>query len=350
MQLNFNESVLKMVSAHAVGNKGNGQDLVTSTQPFSLANEEMAIIKEAFFARFNLESDKYSFSHGAALNFNEVYSFCLECLADESAFHENSINIARHLYESTTHPKVKAGELYVCYFNNCFVDGAFIDAMGLFKTENKSNFLDLHPDAAAFSLELKTGADVAKFDKACLVLPTNAEKGFDVLIFDSNGNRGEEAQFWRETFLGVVPQATEYYHTNQFMGLAKDFITAQLPQEYDIEKTGQIDLLNKSIEYFRANESFDKKNFANEVFEDKRIIKAFTEFEHNYSELNELEMPENFDISTQAVKKQARVFKSVLKLDKNFHVYIHGDKSLIEKGFDEKTGKSFYKIFFDEET
>ena len=65
--------------------------------------------------------------------------------------------------------------------------------------------------------------------------------------------------------------------------------------------------------------------------------------------MNEIDVPDNFAISIQAVKKQARVFKSVLKLDKNFHVYIHGDKSLIEKGFDERTGKNFYKIYFDEE-
>ena len=65
--------------------------------------------------------------------------------------------------------------------------------------------------------------------------------------------------------------------------------------------------------------------------------------------MNEIELPDRFDISTQAVKKQNRVFKSVLKLDKNFHVYIHGDKSLIERGYDEKTGKKFYKIYYDEE-
>ena len=40
---------------------------------------------------------------------------------------------------------------------------------------------------------------------------------------------------------------------------------------------------------------------------------------------------DEFDIHLSAVKKQQRVFKSILKLDKNFHVYIHGRKDLIEK-------------------
>ena len=39
----------------------------------------------------------------------------------------------------------------------------------------------------------------------------------------------------------------------------------------------------------------------------------------------------------------------MLKLDKNFHIYIHGDKDLIEKGYDQTTGKKYYKIYYDEE-
>jgi hypothetical protein len=58
---------------------------------------------------------------------------------------------------------------------------------------------------------------------------------------------------------------------------------------------------------------------------------------------------DEFYISPQAVKKQARVFKSVIKLDKNFHIYVHGDRELIEKGYDEALQKHYYKIYFDRE-
>ncbi len=346
--MSFIEAVLQKVSVHYIGNKGNGQELATSKKPLNLGDDDKEIIKNAFLGNFNLESDKYAFHHLSSLDYNEVYNYCLETLAEGATFQQNAVNIAKHLYESTTHPKIKAGELYVCYFENCFVNGAFIDAIGLYKTETKSNFIDLNNDDNEFSLVLRAGVEVSKFDKACLVFPTNAENGFDVLIYDSN--RGDEAVFWREAFLNVVPQANEYFQTNQFMNLTKEFIAKQLPQEYEIAKTDQIDLLNKSVEYFRANEAFDKKKFEKEVFDDSGMINAFRKFETSYTEMNDLEFPDKFDISTQAVKKQARVFKSVLKLDKNFHVYIHGDKSLIEKGYDDKVGKSYYKIYFDEET
>ena len=48
------------------------------------------------------------------------------------------------------------------------------------------------------------------------------------------------------------------------------------------------------------------------------------------------------------MKKQARAFKSVLKLDKNFHIYIHGDRNMIEQGID-NDGRKFYKIYYQEE-
>jgi hypothetical protein len=31
-------------------------------------------------------------------------------------------------------------------------------------------------------------------------------------------------------------------------------------------------------------------------------------------------------------------------------VYIHGNRELIERGVDEKTGLNFYKIYFEQET
>jgi hypothetical protein len=64
--------------------------------------------------------------------------------------------------------------------------------------------------------------------------------------------------------------------------------------------------------------------------------------------MNDIRFETSFDISEQAVKKQSRMFKSVLKLDKNFHVYIHGDRNLIEQGVDEN-GRKFYKIYYEKE-
>jgi len=60
-------------------------------------------------------------------------------------------------------------------------------------------------------------------------------------------------------------------------------------------------------------------------------------------------LEDKFDISDQAVKRDFKVFKSVLKLDKNFHIYVHGRRDLIERGFDDDKGKKYYKVWFENE-
>ena len=101
-------------------------------------------------------------------------------------------------------------------------------------------------------------------------------------------------------------------------------------------------LLNRSVYYFKKHESFE-----NEVLQGKNIVSSFKKFDAAYSQDNEI--AHDFSISAQAVKKQERAFKSVLKLDKNFHIYIHGDRQLIKQGTD-TDGRKFYKIYYKDES
>ncbi|HZH99956.1 MAG TPA: nucleoid-associated protein, partial [Flavisolibacter sp.] len=183
--------------------------------------------------------------------------------------------------------------------------------------------------------------------KGCLVINTKEEEGYEVLLFD-NQTRGEEALYWKDTFLGVKPRSDEYHHTSQFLSLAKQFITTELDKEGTADKKEQIELLNKSLDYFRTKESFDIEEFQSEVFVKEEMIGSFRQFGSRYIQSNEFDIAANFDISLDAVKKQAKVFKSVVKLDKNFHIYIHGRTDLIEKGVDEQ-GRKFYKIYYQDE-
>jgi hypothetical protein len=132
--------------------------------------------------------------------------------------------------------------------------------------------------------------------------------------------------------------------------LAKDFVTKQITEEYQVGKADQIDLLNKSVAYFKDNEKFSQKDFSQTVFGDHEgLITSFKDYQKQAETEYDIEIKDGFEISDQAVKKQARIFKSVLKLDKNFHIYIHGNKNNIEKGV-EADGRKFYKIYYSEES
>jgi len=89
--------------------------------------------------------------------------------------------------------------------------------------------------------------------------------------------------------------------------------------------------------------------FAGEVIGNPEAIESFKNFKSQYEQEFDSPIANSFEISDNAVKKQARVYKSVLKLDKNFHIYIHGDKELIEKGFDDAKAMNYYKVYFKEE-
>ena len=149
--------------------------------------------------------------------------------------------------------------------------------------------------------------------------------------------------------MNVKPVKTTFLQTNQFLGIAKQFVTKQLDEDFEVSKTDKIDFLNRSVDYFKKNETFDKQEFEEQVFGDSNVIESFRKFDQIYRQENEVELSDSFEISAQAVKKQARVFKNVLKLDKNFHIYIHGNREMIEQGIDEN-GRKYYKIYYEEET
>lgn len=123
----------------------------------------------------------------------------------------------------------------------------------------------------------------------------------------------------------------------------------RLPNEFDITKADQAELLNKSAQYFKQNESFNLDEFTHEVIAQPEVIDSFKAYKQSYEEDHEIKVAEEFSISSSAVKKQSRNFKSVIKLDKNFHIYVHGNNQYIKRGYDENTGMYYYQLFFKEE-
>jgi hypothetical protein len=338
---------LTELSLHFVGNKTLDHLLNLSEDLLSVDDELADLITNSFFERFSTSYEEYQFTHASSLDFNEVYNFAKTIFENNGELQNCSKKIAQELYQQTNHPNIKDGELYVGLFSNTECDGAYVDAIGIFKTEVKNDFLEVHSQNGNFDVFHKQGIDLKKIEKGCVIYNAKPEQGYSVQVFD-NQNRGNDAQYWTNDFLGLKPIANEYQQTNEFLGMTKEFISKQIDNEFEVSKTDKIDLLNKSVEYFKTNDEFSKEAFEQEVFGDQEVIESFRGFDDSYQETHELELEDNFEISNQAVKKQARAFKKILKLDKNFHIYIHGDPNKIEKGV-EADGRKFYKVYFDEE-
>ncbi|HNP99002.1 MAG TPA: nucleoid-associated protein [Bacteroidia bacterium] len=348
MMIDYSASNLEKVAAHKVGNKTNGEDLELSKNLLDISDEKLNQILIKFFFQSFTNPEYYSFTFSNDdFNLNPLFAYATTVFESKKSFHKESIHIARHLFEQGNNAMIKSGDLFVAYISEVVVEDEVTDVIGIFKSESKNSFLKVDHRQGEFRVKAEEGIQVEKLDKGCLIFNTHKEDGYKICIVDKS-NQSEEAQYWKEHFLNLKPCQDAFHQTKQFMNLAKNYVAKQLPEEFEVSKTDQIDLLNRSVEYFKTHESFSKKEFEKEVFQEPELIKSFRNYDKNYREENMLELEDSFQISTPAVKKQSRIFKSVLKLDKNFHIYIHGDKDLIEKGV-EKDGRKFYKIYYREE-
>jgi hypothetical protein len=340
---------LKDVIVHKVGNPSRGEELKLSANALTLNDELVRQMLTKFFLNPFNENEHYQFTHLSDIELNEVYTYVTRMFEDPASFVPTAAVLAQFLYSKSTHARVKEGEMYIATFNNVPFGGEYKQAIGIFKSETKETFLKVFPHGQSLEVIHEEGININKLDKGCLVFRTNKDEGYHVCVVDST-NKQNDAQYWVTDFLQVQPYADSYHNTDKYLGLCKQFITNEYADKFDVSKSEQIDMLNRSMEYFKTKEQFSLQEFAEEVIHHAEVVDTFMAYKKNYENNRQFEIEDEFDINLSAVKKQAKVFKSVLKLDKNFHIYIHGRKDLIEKGYDELTGKQYYKIYFDEES
>jgi hypothetical protein len=345
--IELSQSIIHTVSVHIVGNSSRREGLKLSAHPLAIKDDMLQKLLLTYFLSNFTTPEYYNLtSSNEDVTLNPIFKYVTEIFYARESFHANSVNIAKHLYEATHHPNIKSGDLYIAHFSTVSINNLSAEAIGIFKSENKENYLKLSNEPDSFNLGADEGVNIRKLDKGCLILNIHQEEGYKVLVVDTTNK--SDAQFWKNDFLNVKPSSDAFHHTHNFMNLTRQYVGDQLDEEFSVSKADKIDLLNRSMNFFKSREQFNQTEFESEVLADASVIDSFRKFERSF--MSEKEITNSFEISAHAVKRQARIFKSVLKLDKNFHIYIHGNRELIEKGFDEAMNRHFYKIYFDQES
>lgn len=302
---------------------------------------EQVALKKIFLKPFASNTVTLEFKHEVNLSLNVLYSLAKAILHEED-FVKTSQDICKHLHTVSKHPNIKSGDVFVLQMEDVRFNNSHYQALGIFKVESKETFLETEAKKE-MQLNFKQGIGSKRLDKACLILFT--EEPYTVFLIDSSGS---DADYWKNEFANVEFKKDDINTTHQFLTLTKDFVTQQYPSQFEVTKADQIDLLNRSVEYFKTHETFDKEEFKQEVLHHDVLINAFDNYNKSYEQQHNITLDDGFAISNQAVKKQQRIFKSVLKLDKNFHVYIHGNREMIEQGTD-PDGRKYYKLYFENE-
>lgn len=345
--LQFIDTCLERIVMHRVGNKTKEEELLIARKAIQTDGLISELLLKYFLSPFK-SKELYNLYHDSDLQLNEVYNYVSQIFDDPDSLYIQSVNLAKHLYEQSTHPKVKGGEFYVAYFTGITFDNDKFDAVGLFKSEIKETFLKVIPTNDNFKIEYDDGININNLDKGCLIINSEKENGYIVSIVD-NLSRAGEAQFWRDDFLKIKQREDQYFHTENLMRICHQFVTEKLPEEFEINRADQAELLTKSAKFLKSQDEFAMGEFSDAVFSQPEVKDSFKQFTKHYEEEMDFKLPDSFQIADEAVKKQTKFFKSVIKLDKNFHLYIHGSRERVTKGYDEERGLNYYQLFYDTE-
>ncbi len=338
--IDFSPTIIREISIHQVGNQDNGI-FTLSDQPAVLNEDVKGLLHQYFLKPFR--SSQYF--HIDKEKDDLLFESARSVFSSDGFFHENSINLAQRLFDISEHSSIKTGEFFVVLFRDCQLEDELVDAIGLFKSENKEAFIKVYPENSNFRLDGDQGISINKLDKGALIFNTEEEEGFLVQIIDQTN--GDNAGYWKDHFLKLRARADEFNHTHNYIQMCQDFAMEELPTENRGEKIG---LVNDTVNYFKANDHFDKEDFERQVIRQPEIIEAFENYSKSYELADHLNSINQFDISPQAVRYSKRFIRSVIKLDKNFHIYVHGSRDRIIKGFDPERGLNYYQVFFDEES
>lgn len=330
---------------HQAGNSAQGGQLFLSHKALEISGNEIEKILIQFMLKPLNEAEQYRINK----NNNLVYEAINKLFSHPHEFEFISKQLAEHFHLKSNSVFAQSGELYIVYFEKVPFGDQYMDAIGLFHTSSKENYLKIAKSTEAINLLVEEGIELKKPEKGVLILKQDAQDGYLAYAIESISAKQSDAGFWKNEFLRISTIENSYHHTNAALGMCKLFISNELNEQFETTKTDQIDMLQRSMAYFKTHDQFQLEEFNKEVLHHPQVIDCFTQYKEQYEVAKQVNIDDNFDINLAAVQKQQRFFKSILKLDKNFHVYIHGRKDLIEKGYDERSGKHYYKLFFDEE-
>jgi len=348
--INLFNTHIENLSIHRVGNISRNEDLFLSEQPYGLNDEIMPLLKEYFFKPFrDKEENYYQFAHDVDLEYNEMYNFATELFNKPSEVHNLSKKITKHLFEQSNHPHIKNGEVYVTYFTNVSIDNNVVDAIGIFKSEIKTDFLQFEEKESNLEMVLQQGVNLSKLDKGCIIFNYKKEEGYKILTVDSNRY---DARYWLEHFLAVDAFQDENFMTKKYLKFCQDFAKeVVLPAE---DKLQEVLFMNRAINHFAKNDTFEETNFLNEVMENPEFIPEFKNYKVDKGEKYSIEDVTNFPIANNAVTDIRKKIKNIITLDTNVQIkldFINSDSAekFVEKGWDEEKQMFYYLVYFNKE-
>ena len=327
------------------------EKLCSYRKPTSPLNDEInGLLKEFFFKPFRDKEENYfRLHHEAGLEFNPIWEAAQRVFKAPAELHQASRDIATHLFEKSNHPHIKSGECYVVHMTDVLLDNERVDALGIFKSEIKQDFLQFQENAGNLEMLIEQGVNLMRLDKGCLIFNKEAETGYKVLSIDSNRY---DAKYWIEEFLGLEPLTDENFYTKNYLKFCQNFAKdVVLPAE---DKQQEVLFVNRAVNHFAKNDTFEESNFLNEVMDNPELIPEFKHYKSERGPKYSIEDVSSFQIANKAVSDSRKKIKNVINLDTNIQIkmdFINPESAekFVEKGWDEERGMYYYLVYFNQE-
>jgi hypothetical protein len=348
--INLFNTHIENLSIHRVGNKSRNEALFLSDNPYGLNDEIMPLLKEYFFKPFReKEENYYQFAHEVDLEYNDMYNFATEVFNNPGEIHNVSKKITKHLFEQSNHPHIKNGEVYVAYLSHVSIDNNVVDAIGIFKSEVQTDFLQFEENGSNLEMILQQGINLNKLDKGCLIFNYKKEEGYKILTVDSNRY---DARYWLEHFLSVDAFQDENFMTKKYLKFCQEFAKeVVLPAE---DKQQEVLFMNRAINHFAKNDEFEETAFLNEVMQNPEFIPEFKNYKVDKGAKYSIEDVSKFPIANAAVTDVRRTLKNTIVLDTNIQIKLdfinpESAEKFVEKGWDEEKQMYYYLVYFNKE-
>ncbi len=348
--INLYNAHIESLSIHRVGNKSRNENIFLSGEPFQLNDEITPLIKEYFLKPFRDKEENYfQFFHETDLEFNELYNLSNQIFDNPGNIHEVSKKVTTLLFEQSSHPHIKSGEVYVVYFENMLLDNEKVSAIGIFKSELKHDFLQFQEKGTTLEMIIQQGINIQKLDKGAIIFNKNREEGYKILSVDSNKY---DTKYWIENFLGVDVLADNNFYTKKYLKFCQNFAKdVVLPAE---DKKQEVMFMNRSVDYFAKNDEFEETAFMNSVIDNPDLMPEFRNYKTEKAPKYKIEDLTTFPIANTAVTAARKSIKNVINLDTNIQIKLdfinpESAEKFVEKGWDEEKQMYYYLVYFNKE-
>ena len=137
--IEYQEAAIRKLTFQKIGN-----EFQKITAPYSYEydnEEEEEILKKIFLKPFSAGAATYEFAHSIDLELHPLFKL------SKSIFHGGDFDtvsqqILQHLKTVSKHPNIKDGDLFVVKYDDVKLNNQHYTGLGIYKIENKENFIE----------------------------------------------------------------------------------------------------------------------------------------------------------------------------------------------------------------